>query len=132
MIEQLNLPKGWDKHHTLYYRRWYQARPTTKDWREHPAMIVPMERAKHATLHANVPPENPIASDALAGYALRICDELEEGEGEVTPYESFTIVRDELYTLQKRRRRREIGKEAVYFVKFFDDQLEYMREVPIL
>lgn|GEM_PF-6582041 len=95
-------------------------------------MIVPMDIDKHAKLHRNVPPEEPVPSEALAGYALRICDELEHDEGTATHYEAFTIVRDELHELHKKRRRRDIGKEAMRFVSFFDDQLEYMSEIPIL
>lgn len=132
MIEQVPLPKGWNKHHTLYYRKWYQARQATADWRESPVMIVPMNINKHAELHRNVPPEEPLPSDALAGYALHICDELEDDEGKATHYEAFTIVRDELHELHKKHRRRNIGKDALRFVEFFDDQLVYMDEIPLL
>ncbi len=132
MIEQVPIPKGWNKHHTLYYRRWYKSRQITNDWRESPVMIVPMDIHKHAELHENVPPEDPTPSDALAGYALHVCDELKDGQGEVTHYEAFSIVRDELHDLHKKRPRRDIGKEALRFVKFFDDQLCYMSEIPVL
>lgn len=98
-------------------------------------MIVPMSIAKHAELHANVPPEQPITSDVLAGYMLHVCDELDRDKDEFTPLEAFTIVRDEVEALGKMKRRlstRSLGKEALRFVDFFDCQLDYMSEVPIL
>jgi hypothetical protein len=132
MIET-QLPRGWNKHHTLYYRRWYMANPEAKLWREAPAMIVPMRAERgfdyHAKLHFNVPPEEPLPSGILAGYALRICDELEREE--ITHLQAFRTVRDELYQLS-RRRRRTMGEEALRFAGFFDRQLEYMSELPKL
>lgn len=131
MIEQIKLPTGWDYHHTLYSRRAYKSRGLTSDWRESPAMIIPMRRMRtrndHQGLHNNVPPE-PLPSDALAGYALRICEELEQEE--ITALQAFSLVRDELHDLSIRRSRREIGHEATRFVRFFDLQRRYMCEIP--
>lgn len=132
MIEQVSLPDGWNRHHTLYYRRWYQSRPTTNDWRENEAMIVPMNMSKHAELHWGVPPEEILPSDALVGYALRICDEISEDEEEFSRLESFTIVRNELKDIRKKRGRRVLGNEALKFVDFFDCQLDYMKALPVL
>ena len=132
MIEQPKLPTGWDYHHTLYYRRWYKSRGLTSDWRESQAMIVPMRRARtqddHQKLHNTVKPE-VLPSDALAGYALRLCEELEQED--ITPLQAFSTVRDELHDLSIRRSKRDLGREAVHFVRFFDLQLEHMQEVPM-
>ncbi|USN96636.1 MAG: hypothetical protein H6797_00320 [Candidatus Nomurabacteria bacterium] len=132
MIEQTKLPTGWDYHHTLYPRRGYKSGGLTNDWRESPAMIVPMRRMRtqneHQGLHDDVPPE-PLPSDALAGYALRICEELEQEE--ITALQAFKLVRDELYNLSVRRSKRELGHEAVRFVRFFDLQRKHMCEVPL-
>lgn len=133
MIEQPKLPTGWDYHHTLYYRRSYKSGELTSDWRESPAMIVPMSRTRnanhHQRLHNSVLPES-LPSDALAGYALRVCEELEQEA--ITPLQAFATVRDELYELSIRRSRRELGKEAVRFVRFFDLQLNHMQEIPFV
>lgn len=95
-------------------------------------MIVPMRRVRsqdeHQRLHNNVPPEAP-PNEALAGYALRLCDELEQDE--MTPLQAFSIVRDELHELTIKRSKRDLGREAVRFVRFFDLQLEHMQEVPL-
>lgn len=131
MIEQAPLPKDWDKHHTLYYRKWYLSKPLTKAWRESTAMIVPIDIPKHAELHANVFPEETLPGDALAGYALHICDELEKNTKVVSRFEAFNFVKDELHGLYKKRRRLDLGKEALEFVRFFDKQLEFMSEIPV-
>ena len=132
MIEQLKLPRGWDLHHTLYYKRWYRRAEITNDWRESLPMIVPMRRMRtqdeHQQLHNSVYPEDPVPSDALAGYALGICHKLEIED--ITRLEAFRTVRDELHDLYKKRSRRQIGHEALRFVRFFDLQLEHMSELP--
>jgi hypothetical protein len=139
MIEHLRTPTGWDPHHALYYRRWYQEGPEgPKMWRASSAMIVPMRDRRnrddplddHQKLHDNVPPLNPIASETLAGYALHICDDLVEDKNKYTRLEAFTIVQNEMVNLSKKRSRLTLGKEAARFAKFFEQQLEYMIELP--
>lgn len=98
-------------------------------------MIVPMSVPKHDLLHRNVPPEEVLPSDALAGYMLHVCDELDRNQTEFTHFEAFTAVRNELDVLGRTKRRissRTLGNEALRFVDFFDHQLTYMSEVPIL
>ena len=132
MIEDLKLPRGWDFHHTLYYRRWYKSTEHTNDWRESLAMIVPMRRIKnqdeHQKLHNNVEPEE-LPSELLAGYAIGVCDRL--AREEMTRLEAFKTMRDELHDLSKSRSKRALGREAVRFVRYFDLQLEHMCEVPL-
>ena len=129
-IAQPKLPPGWDEHHTLYYRKRYSGKPAATAWRNKHAMIVPIERTKHAKLHIVVPPpEDLLPSDWLAGYVLCLCEKIEQEQ--VTRLEGFTHVRDELYGLS-RRRPATLGREALRFVDFFDEQRVFMSEVPIL
>lgn len=135
MIIQEPVPQGWNKHHTLYYRRWYNLKETTRAWRNSEPMIVPVEISRHNALHDAVPPITPIPSDALAGYALHICHDIIEDRDQFSRYEAFNVVRNELEDMAKRRRRLEVrsmGEEALRLVDFFDEQLDYMCEDPVL
>lgn len=135
MIIQVASPSGWNKHHTLYYRRWYQSKEATRAWRAHEAMIVPVELNRHNQLHFDVPPISPVVSDGLASYALRICHDIDVDSAAYTHYEAFNVVRDELESVARNRRRlrmREMGAEALRMVDFFDDQLDYISEDPSL
>jgi hypothetical protein len=127
MIEKIALPEGANRHHTLYFKSDYDSRQLTRLWREHRAMIVPMMRYKHKQLHNDVIPDGELPSDALVGYALNSCYQIEDED--LTRLEGFTIIRNDIYDLSKRRPIT-LGMEALKFCKFFDQQLEYMSEIP--
>ena len=127
MIANEPLPKGWNRQHTLYYRNWYRVDSTQKNWRDSESMIVPIRIDRHIMLHRNVlpggvhpsllresmePPKGIMPSEGLAGYGLRVSDELDGGQEIYTRFEAFTIVRNELYSLSRKRRRRALAREA--------------------
>lgn len=132
MLEQPKPPAGWNRHHTLYYRRWYQVgnRDLAK-WRGNSVMIVPMDIDEHAELHRRVRPIQPTDSNELVKYALETCADIErEDSASYTHLEAFTEVRDELYELYKKHIAEQLGREALRYVKFFDRQLQFMDEMP--
>ena len=131
------LPDGWNRHHTLYYRRKWDELPIQRRWRNHPVMIVPMlarnQSDPHPRLHREVPPVSGIiSSDSLAQVALAKCWYI-QAEG-YTALESFTSVRDELYRYYQRNQysKTELAREALKFSEQFSHQLEFMTELPIL
>lgn len=128
MIEHLQLAHRWDRHHTLYYRRWYKPGEVRNEWRNSLPMIVPMSIPEHKRLHRTTPPIAP-PTEELAAYALHICDELEREE--ITRLDAFKTVQDKLNALHRKRPVSELGGEALRFVRFFDRQLNYMSENPV-
>ena len=132
MIEQRRLPRGWNRHHTLYYRRNYESLRDTRQLREHPAMIVPMGIARHNSLHRNTPPVDSLPSRELTQRAIEWCFLLDQDESLITPLEGFTSVRDELRDYHKKNSQSEIGREALKFSVQFTQQLVFMGEVPVL
>ena len=132
MIEQRKLPRGWNRHHTLYYRRHYLSLPDTRQLREHPVMIVPMEMKSHDLLHAKTPPVIKLPSPELTRFVLEWCFLLDDDKSLITPLEGFTSVRDELSVRYHRNSQTETGKEALKFRDHFTRQLWFMDEVPVV
>lgn len=145
MIRDLPVPNGWNRQHTLYYRTWYRQGTAQKLWRDSEPMVVPIRMDKHIMLHRQVlpggirpaslrdsavPPPDTMPSEGLSGYGLSVCDDLEADTEVYSRFEAFTLVRDELYSLARKRHRRYLAKEASRIVRFFDHQLEYLEEVP--
>lgn len=126
MIEQRRLPKGWNRHHTLYYRRNYESMRDTRQWREHPSMIVPMEIGRHNLMHTKTPPVDQMPSWELTRFALEWCFLLDQDTSLITPLEGFTSMRDELTRHFRYNRGSRIGKEALKFSDQFTQQIQFM------
>lgn len=145
MIRDLPLPEGWNRQHTLYYRNWYKPGTTQKLWHDSAAMIVPIRIGRHIMLHrhilpggvlpgelskSNIAPAGILPSESLSGYGLALNDDLETDSQGYTHYQAFVLVCDSLRSLAQTRNRRSLAREAGRMVDFFDDQMEYLEELP--
>lgn len=130
MIEQRKAPRGWNRHHTLYYRRSYESRRDTRQWREHATMIIPMDIYHHNLLHVNTPPVHKLATPELTQRAIEWCFLLDDDPETITPLEGFTSMRDEFRDYHRRNSQSALGREALRFADQFTQQLSFMREIP--
>lgn len=123
---------GANNHHTLYYRKDFLSRPDTRQWRNHPVMVVPLYYDDHAKLHRNVRPvPGGLPSRDLTQFALQRCAMI-QWKNDLTDIEAFASVRDELDGYHRRNRVSEMGREALRYSQQFSHQLQFMKDVPLI
>jgi hypothetical protein len=117
------LPNGYDFHHTLFERKLYNSEPLAQQWRQHPAMILPIGIDDHRSLHREVL-ALPLPSNRLARLALDHLSQVSKS----TAHDAFSSVANLFWDKAERLSEgSSLGKEALLFAMNFDEQGKFFR-----
>lgn len=117
------LPSGYDFHHTLFEKKLYNSEPLAKQWRQHPAMILPIGIDDHQDLHREIP-SLLLPSDRLARLALDHLSQISKS----TAHDAFNDLANLFWDKAERLPEgSSLGKEALLFAMNFDEQANFFR-----
>lgn len=118
------LASGYDFHHTLFEKRLYNSEPLAQQWRQHPAMILPIGLDDHRYLHREIP-SLPLPSDRLARLALDHLSQVSKN----TAHDAFSSVTNLLWDKADRLPEgSSLGREALLFAMNFDEQSIFFKQ----
>lgn len=117
------LPNGYDFHHTLFEKNLYNSDPLAQQWRQHPAMILPIGTDDHLYLHREVP-SLPLPSIRLARLALDHLSQISKS----TAHDAFSSLANLFWDKAERLPEgSSLGREAFLFAMNFDEQGQFFR-----
>lgn len=144
----LRIPRNYDGHHALFYRRHFESREDTRELRNHQVMIIPMNRYDHGSsvrrknkdglhhdkdiypLSHEIDGTRALPNELFVKIVLALCDINEPLH--MSHVDRFRNVRDELDALsQDEFVDKETRKQAWRYANNFSQQLEYMMRRPL-
>lgn len=118
-----NLGRHNNWHHTFWEGRWYKNDHVKTKFREHPALVIPMQRDVHNELHRDLcPPPKPTREQMI--HILGVVATWEPSQGRLAGVESAMYAFDEL----SRSDNPQLSKRAGAIAIHLEQQLLYMEE----